>query len=556
MEHDDRWAVGGLRKDVFDLIDGFIAMYLRISDDDNDIGERKKESSSISNQRKVLWEYIKSNIVLANYSVREFLDDGYSGVNLRRPGVQKLLKEVQEGNVACIIVKDLSRFGRNYIEVGDYIEQIFPFLGVRFIAVSDHFDSFENSGGIEIGFKNLIHDLYSKDLSKKIKSVKRMQQEKGAYCGGDVPYGYVYSGNKKNEAAKDIYIPDQEAAQIVKRIFYMAANGKKVSEIAESLNGEGIPTPGIHKNRTTKQNYRILNEKTNLWTGAHIREIIQDEVYIGTYVCRKSTTIRPREAVQNEQSEYLRFEDAHKGLVTKEIYEAAQKVIQTNGKRGRYKKGENAHALQGKVKCGYCGYSMNYNSRTANKSYSCRMGKSCGSQLRIIADELEQTVLDAVLEMLPTNQQVDNQGNDGSCQNYIDFKKLREEQRILEMRAEHYKTNRMIAYQRWKDGYMTKEKYIEEKDESVRQESECLTELNQLEQKLAQYTEQEKTLSSKHSEHFRNVQSLTKEMVDELIERIDVYGADKVEITWKEGVKKGAERCGEMHQEEGKECAV
>ena len=103
--------------------------------------------------------------MLANYSVREFLDDGYSGVNLRRPGVQKLLKEVQEGNVACIIVKDLSRFGRNYIEVGDYIEQIFPFLGVRFIAVSDHFDSFENSGGIEVGFKNLIHDLYSKDLS-------------------------------------------------------------------------------------------------------------------------------------------------------------------------------------------------------------------------------------------------------------------------------------------------------------------------------------------------------------------------------------------------------
>lgn len=106
MEYDNHWAIGGLRRDVFDLIDGFIAMYLRISDDDNDIGEKKKESSSISNQRKVLWEYIKSNTVLANYSVREFLDDGYSGVNLRRPGVQKLLKEVQEGNVACIIVKD------------------------------------------------------------------------------------------------------------------------------------------------------------------------------------------------------------------------------------------------------------------------------------------------------------------------------------------------------------------------------------------------------------------------------------------------------------------
>lgn len=556
MEYDNHWAIGSLRRDVFDLIDGFIAMYLRISDDDNDIGEKKKESSSISNQRKVLWEYIKSNTVLANYSVREFLDDGYSGVNLRRPGVQKLLKEVQEGNVACIIVKDLSRFGRNYIEVGDYIEQIFPFLGVRFIAVSDHFDSFENSGGIEVGFKNLIHDLYSKDLSKKIKSVKWMQQEKGAYCGGDVPYGYVYSGNKETEAAKDIYIPDQEAAQIVKRIFNMAANGKKVSEIAKSLNEEGISTPGIYKNRTTKQNYRILNEKSNLWTSAHIREIIQDEVYIGTYVCRKSTTVRPRESVQNEQSEYLRFEDAHKRLVTKEIYEAAQKVIQTNGKRGRYKKGENAHVLQGKVKCGYCGYSMNYNSRTANKNYACRMGKSCGSQLRIIADELEQAVLEAALEMIPSSRQVDNGGNDGSCQNYLDSKKLREEQRILEMRAEHYKTSRMISYQRWKDGYITKEKYIEEKNESVQQESECITELNKLEQKLAQFAKQEKIVSSSRPEHLRNVQTLTKEMVGELIERIDVYGADKIEIVWKEGVKKGSEKQGEMQQEGGKECAV
>ena len=178
------------------MIDGYVAKYLRISDDDVDVGKGKDESGSISNQRGVLQYFISNHEELSKYPVKEFLDDGYSGVNFNRPGVQNLLKEVKENKVACIVVKDLSRFGRNYIEVGDYIEQIFPFLGVRFIAVSDNYDSFKNSGGIEIGFKNLIHDMYSRDLSKKIKSVKRMHQEKGTYIGGDVPYGYVYSGNR------------------------------------------------------------------------------------------------------------------------------------------------------------------------------------------------------------------------------------------------------------------------------------------------------------------------------------------------------------------------
>ena len=153
-------------KGVGKLIDGYVAKYLRISDDDVDVGKGKDESGSISNQRDVLQYFINNHEELSKYPVREFLDDGYSGVNFNRPGVQNLLKEVKENKVACIVVKDLSRFGRNYLEVGDYIEQIFPFLGVRCIAITDNYDSFKNSGGIEIGFKNLIHDMYSRDLSK------------------------------------------------------------------------------------------------------------------------------------------------------------------------------------------------------------------------------------------------------------------------------------------------------------------------------------------------------------------------------------------------------
>lgn len=521
---------------------GYIAMYLRISDDDGDIGLEKRESISISNQRKVLLDFIKEDVTLAKYSVREFLDDGYSGVNFRRPGIQKLLKEVQEGNVECIIVKDLSRFGRNYVEAGDYIEQIFPFLGIRFIAVSDRFDSFENSGGIEVGFKNLIHDLYSKDLSQKIKSVKRMYQEKGGYCGGDVPYGYIYTGNKKTEAAKEIYLPDPEAANIVKRIFFMAANGKKVSEIAECLNEEGISIPGIYKNRTANQNYRIKNRTKNLWTNEHIRGIIQNEVYLGIYVCRKSTTVSPKEAVQNERTDYLKFENAHQGLVTKEVFDAAQKAIQTIGKRGRYKKDGNVPALQGKVKCGYCGYSMNYNGRSANKSYVCRMGKSCGSCLRINADVLERTVLDIVTAISAVIRRTEKREIIERSQEYLKSRKMREEQRILEMKAERYKTHRMLLYRQWKDGNMTKEKYIGEKNESIQKEAQCCEELWELERKLEQISDQEKVILSNPLDHFGDMRLFSKKHIDEWVERIDVYGIDRVEIRCKAEISGNLEK--------------
>ena len=163
-----------------------------------------------------------------------------------------------------------------------------------------------------------------------------------------------------------MYCPEPYAAQIVKKIFVLAVGGSTPGEIAQYLNNERIATPGLYKNKTTGQNYKFKNEKSNLWTSAHVRGIIQNEVYIGTYVCRKSTTIRPRETVKNTDYEYLKFENAHIALISKEMYDEAQKVVQIRGKRGHYKKYESVHVLKGKVKCGCCGYSMNFNSRTSN----------------------------------------------------------------------------------------------------------------------------------------------------------------------------------------------
>lgn len=163
-----------------------LARYIRLSRED----EKESESNSIANQRELLKNFVESSPDLSQYEAVEFCDDGYSGTNFDRPGVIALLEEVRAGNIRCILVKDLSRFGRNYIEVGDYLEQIFPFLGVRFISVNDRFDSsdFEGTtGGLDVGFRNLIYALYSKDLSQKVRSAKKTRMEKGEFIGSHAP---------------------------------------------------------------------------------------------------------------------------------------------------------------------------------------------------------------------------------------------------------------------------------------------------------------------------------------------------------------------------------
>ena len=515
------------------LIDGYVAKYLRISDDDVDVGKGKDESGSISNQRGVLQFFISNHEELSKYPVREFLDDGYSGVNFNRPGVQKLLKEVKENKVACIVVKDLSRFGRNYIEVGDYIEQLFPFLGVRFIAISDNYDSSKNSGGIEVGFKNLIHDMYSRDLSKKIKSVKHMHQEKGTYTGGGVPYGYMYSGNKKAEKGIGIFQPDPDAASVVEKIFLLAVDGNTPANIAKYLNSEGIPTPGVYKNQTRNYGYQVKNVKRNLWVGGKVRDILQNEVYIGTYICHKISTIRPREPSWNDETEYLRFENAHEAIVSKEVFETAQKSIQIRGKRGAYKRIENRHVLQGKVKCGCCGYSMSRSGKGENAGYLCRMGDSCGSHLRIRVQDLEDTVLEILRKLISVQREGELKRKENRCKAISEITRIKEEKRIAEMKMEYCKTSRLNLYRQWKEQQITKEEYIRKRDEYTEQVERHQGKIWNLEERLGQLIAEQEEKPVCNLQVYSGIQSLTRELVDELVERIDVYGRDRVEVGWK-----------------------
>ncbi len=508
------------------MSDKYIAMYLRVSDDDDDLGEDKNESNSIVNQRKLLQDFIQKDKELSRCLVKEYQDDGYSGVNFNRPGIQQVLSDVREGKILCIIVKDLSRFGRNYIEAGDYIEQIFPFMNVRFISVSDHYDSSVDMGGLEIGFKNLMHDLYSRDLSQKIKSVRKMYQKKGIYAGGSVPFGYILSDDGK----KSFQI-DEEAAVFVKRIFGLALEGKSTTEIAKCLNEEGVPPRGEYMKKKTGINYDKKNLKSNMWTSIQVADVIRNEIYMGTYVGGKLSTVRPREVKRNARQDYIRVENHHDSIVDRDTFEKAQSAVKKRKARGTYKVDYSA-ALKGVLRCGRCGYLLSRNSQRKQVYFYCRMGILCDSRVKIAEEELEQRILK---ELQPRLEK---------CKVDIDEKKdkikmldgrlrdAKEEQRMLGIKMDNSKGKRLSLYRRWKDGELSRDEYRMQRDEGERVEEGWKGRLENLGREIEEIEKKKSELSLEKKAVAAD--KLTRELVEQFIEIVDVYGDGRMEIGWKE----------------------
>ena len=206
------------------MLNYVIAIYIRLSAEDGDLSDEKNESNSVVNQRAYIRRFIELRPEFAGAQILEFCDDGYSGTNMERPAVRRLLEQVRQRKINCIIVKDMSRFGRDYIVVGDYLEQIFPFLDVRFIAINDSYDSkdhkYGSAGLIDVSFRNVIYDLYSKDLSEKVRSTKKQLAEKG-YCVAP----YAFFGYQKAPGNKHTLLVDEDAAAVVRRVFDLFTSG-------------------------------------------------------------------------------------------------------------------------------------------------------------------------------------------------------------------------------------------------------------------------------------------------------------------------------------------
>lgn len=366
------------------------ALYLRLSRDD----ELQGESSSITSQRQLLMQYVRER----GWSVAgEYIDDGYSGTNYDRPDFQRMLDDIEDGKINCVITKDLSRLGRNYVLTGQYTDFYFPSKGVRYIAINDNVDTL--NGDNEIApFLNILNEMQSRQNSKKIKSAFRARFANGSHPTARAPLGYI-----KDENRKDHLVPDEETRWIVEKIFDMAAHGMGAAKICGYLNKNNIPTPAqIHYGRNGEYDYFVNNGKDNIWSNAYIKKMLSNEVYIGHSVHYKVSTIsfKNRKIEAKPEEEWFRVENTHEPLISMEIWEAVQKIRKSR-KRENKKKHDNIFA--GILRCGTCGRAMriasHYRKRTNDVWFSYHCGKyaetnaACCSQHYIRLDMLYSTVL-------------------------------------------------------------------------------------------------------------------------------------------------------------------
>ena len=376
-----------------------VGIYCRLSNDD----ERDGESVSIENQKLLLQRYVREQ---GWNEIDVYIDDGYSGTNFQRPGVQRLIADAKAKRINVILVKDLSRFGRNYIEFGQYTDYLFPSIGCRFIALNNGIDTMKNDGSTDVMcFLNLFNEFYSRDTSKKVKAVKKACAEDGKFMGIHPPYGY-----KRDPLDKHHFIIDEETAPLVRRMFAMRASGTPFRKIATTLNDEGIQPPGeLYYQRQGRSDPRRVN---HLWNESTVKVMLRNEAYIGNMVQGKCGTLsyKSKKLVSKPKEDWIRVEGTHEPIISREIWDTVVAIDQK-----RVRKSDTADGVRsiftGLVYCADCGFKMRnqverftyqdgrpgrYSSFICG-SYS-RSGKSACTIHTIYEDVLKQLVLADIRE--------------------------------------------------------------------------------------------------------------------------------------------------------------
>lgn len=514
------------------MISGCLALYLRLSQDDIDMktNESKDESGSIHSQRLLLKRYIGEHPDLEQFPVLEFVDDGYTGTNFDRPGFQKMMAMIRSGNVSCILVKDLSRFGRNYLEVGDYLEHIFPFLNVRFIAVNDRYDSngyIGTTGGIDIAFRNLIYQRYSQDLSEKVKSSMHMKMAKGRYVT-HCPYGYMKKSGVKHEM-----IPDPVTAPIVREIFEAAISGKKTTEIARMLNERQVLTPMEYKNLSRAD---MHNEA--MWSHQAVLRVIKEYKYTGAMVNFKceNRTIRATVQHRRKPEEWTIVENSHPAIVSHEEYEAANASI----RKVRPSKHSHRDQRDRVYYCAYCGRRLRKTFGN-DEYYSCatqlyRKDTEC-SQIFWSRTEIEEVVLAAYKAQL---QVMDKEYREISPRpQAVLLETCRRRQKTITAELERADSQNLKFYEQFREGIFDKEMFLRKKAELLKRKESLEQELTELQAQEQELIEAQKDMLARR-EHLAEAKEILHASDDELrermydaIDKVTVYSSKELDIAWK-----------------------
>lgn len=383
-----------------------VGIYLRLSQEDM----RDGDSLSIENQKMMLTKFVNEK---GWNLVSEYIDDGYTGTDFERPGVQKLLADAQLGKINTVVVKDLSRFGRNYIEVGRYIDYIFPMNNIRFIAISDNVDTADRSSSAldMMPIINLFNEWHSASTSKKIKAVFETNAKAGKYLGSKVPYGYI-----RGEDENHLPVVNPETAPIVQRIFQMRVSGMSQRRIADTLNAEGITCPSdYYYNKKGKEN---IIDCRHLWGRSAVDHILKNRMYLGDLVQLKSTTVshKNHKTIPKDESEWAIVPDTHEALITKEIWDRCRELDEERT-TGKVTKQGDVKPLSALMYCADCGFRMKYSTtskwrgqttgnphKIIEKYYKCSTysmyGKEACSTHYISLRNIESLVLGDIRSMI------------------------------------------------------------------------------------------------------------------------------------------------------------
>lgn len=506
-----------------------VAVYLRLSMEDTD---DRDESNSISSQRVLIMRYIDCQEELRKMERAEFCDDGFSGTDMKRPGIQRMLGEVKAGRIGCIVVKDMSRFSRDYIELGTYMNQIFPFLGVRFIAINDHYDSREHKGNtapIDTAFHTLLYDLYSKDISVKVKAALDSKCANGEFAFGTAPFGYEKSKEIKNRV---IVNPDE--AEVVRGIFSMAYAGNSSTQIARMLNEKKMPT--VMQMRCSDRKNK--DGKIRAWSTQAVRHILNNRFYLGemTYGRTSRKYVGSRAGVKTPETEWKTIENHHEPLVTAEVYE---KVCSFHDGISVDRKTEK-HPLVGKIYCGGCGYAMAYKPlRGKNKYRRFECYKHATLQIPdcctyFSADMLEELVLSILIKELMLRGDAGKQKESLRSFQKTCIEKLEKELAENRNQRKLLSQEKADLYESYALGKMDVVSYKEKAEELTEQkyllsvrERELLEEFEGISEEFRKTEEDMRQII-----RFSRMEKLTQEAVDIFIKRIYVYKDKRIEIEW------------------------
>lgn len=510
--------------------------YLRLSYTEN----HENESDSIANQKKLIEDYVKGHPDIE--LVSEKVDDGYSGILFDRPAFQEMMQDIMEGRVNCVIVKDLSRLGREYIETGRYLRRIFPAYGVRFIAINDNIDTAHEHAGddLNISMKNLINDAYCHDISVKTRSALEVKRKKGDYVGACPVYGY-----RKSEENRNQLVVDEYAARVVRDIFRAKIDGRSAKRIADELNALGVLSPLAYKISRGLPHPKggFADRPDAKWSATTVIRILQDEIYTGTLVQGRQGTYnhKLRNVIQKPDEEWIRVKDAHEAIIRKRDFDLVQHIMGLDTRTAP--EGEKVYLFSGLLVCGCCGARMTRKTNTVGGKkyiyYHCPTGKKhgCTHPVMLREDDLTQCVLASVQAHIKNVVSVDELLNSISEESINRELVAGCKAQIAENRAQLEQIGVFKAglYENFVKGMLDKAEYKSLRDGYTERMEELRSAIDQLRQEMERVTDRtsERQKWAQQFREFSNMTELNRRAVVTLIQSIRIISKTEIQITFR-----------------------